>query len=201
MSSSANFYFSPDAAPSAQLFTDVQTLNALNTETQLPPLITITFAYLLRKEGAQEMLKGFSAEHRINQKVLESTVKGTLFFFNECLKRNISTTQLQSDLVNLGMDADKADVLCGIWKDQFVTLTENMVANTLKINELIDMQWKFGVTAATSELAEAGNCFLQLKLVVNKGGKPDNVLMELSLPQFYAMLNSLQKAAATLEKV
>ena len=35
---------------------------------------------------------------------------------------------------------------------------------TLMISQLIDMEWKFGVTASTNTIDKFGNAFLQLKL-------------------------------------
>ena len=57
------------------------------------------------------------------------------------------------------------------------------------VNPLVDMEWKFGVTAASSDMKVVGNSFLQLKLVVDKGGKKEDVYMELTLPQFYSILH------------
>ncbi|CAJ0938999.1 unnamed protein product [Ranitomeya imitator] len=37
------------------------------------------------------------------------------------------------------------------------------VGRTLGINQLVDMEWKFGVTAASSELEKAGTIFLQVE--------------------------------------
>ena len=68
------------------------------------------------------------------------------------------------------------------------------------INQLVDMEWKFGVTAANSDLKSVGNSFLQLKLVINKGSdETEDVFMELSLPQFYSFLHEMEKAKASLE--
>jgi hypothetical protein len=41
-----------------------------------------------------------------------------------------------------------------------------MVDQSVLVNRVVDMDWRFGVTAATSELAQAGSTFLQLKLLV-----------------------------------
>ncbi|CAI9597167.1 unnamed protein product, partial [Staurois parvus] len=46
---------------------------------------------------------------------------------------------------------------------------------TLSINQLVDMEWKFGVTAASSEVEKAGSIFLQLKMVIRKGSKLEPV--------------------------
>lgn len=39
------------------------------------------------------------------------------------------------------------------------------------VNNLVDMEWKFGVTASTDELRQVGSTFLQLKLTIDKGGE------------------------------
>jgi len=80
-------------------------------------------------------------------------------------------------------------------KRRFQDLSNRMVDQTLAANQLVDMEWKFGVTAASSELNAVGRCFLQLKLVIDRGDKKEDVLMELTLPQFYQFLQQMQTAA------
>ena len=126
-------------------------------------------------------------------------------------------------------------MLSAKWQKSFVSLSESMIKKTLKFNELVELDWKFGgvatasasplliltfvtVTAATDELSTVGSCFLQLKLVLDKGGKREvrimqrhftgsqsspvvqqTVLMELSLPQFYSFLQQMQAAKRQCE--
>jgi hypothetical protein len=68
------------------------------------------------------------------------------------------------------------------------------------INPLVDMQWKFGITASNSELNKVGTTYLQLKLVFDKGNNTtEDVYMELTLPMFYQFLHEMQKAKTNLE--
>ncbi|KAJ9447493.1 COMM domain-containing protein 7 [Diplonema papillatum] len=61
--------------------------------------------------------------------------------------------------------------------------------------KLVDMDWRFGVTAATSESHSDGSTFLQLKLVLENGaGEQERVYFELTLPQFYEFLATLESA-------
>ena len=89
------------------------------------------------------------------------------------------------------------------------------------------MQWRFGITASNSELIHSGVSFLQLKLVLDKGVDHEVVNMgiffiffpyfilfilinfvfcflffvlflELTLPQFYELLQELEKAKQAL---
>ena len=45
------------------------------------------------------------------------------------------------------------------------------------INQLVDMEWKFGVTASNNEIDKFGNVFLQLKLILNKGDNLETCFM------------------------
>lgn len=56
------------------------------------------------------------------------------------------------------------------------------------------------VTAGTSELSDIGSCFLQIKFVVLKDGEKVSQLVEMTLPQFYSFLSSMQKAANAVEQ-
>lgn len=77
------------------------------------------------------------------------------------------------------------------------------------------------MTAADSDMKKVGNSFLQLKLVLNKGGKTEDVFMgeweeyaltycsdmqkltvfqpELTLNQFYTFLHEMEKVKSSLE--
>eukprot|EP00731_Ephydatia_muelleri_P002388 Em0001g2388a len=60
-------------------------------------------------------------------------------------------------------------------------------------------QTQVPVTAADSDMKKVGNNFLQLKLVLNKGGKTEDVFMELTLNQFYSFLHEMEKVKSSLD--
>ena len=45
------------------------------------------------------------------------------------------------------------------------------------ISQLVDIEWKFGVTASSSYIDKVGNAFLQLKVVYDKGGLLESKFM------------------------
>lgn len=51
----------------------------------------------------------------------------------------------------------------------------------MMISQLVDIEWKFGVTASSSYIDKIGNAFLQLKLVYDKGGKLESKFMGIDL--------------------
>ncbi|OXB79324.1 UNVERIFIED_CONTAM: hypothetical protein H355_013245 [Colinus virginianus] len=162
---------------------DVQHLNQLSAEVE---------RFLSR-------LADFAAVNKISLGPLKSVVKSILLVPSGALKRNLSPEQVRADFVALGLSEEKASYFAEQWKLNAPTLTRLAVAQTLMINQLIDMEWKFGVTAGSSELEKVGSIFLQLKLVVKKGSEVENVYVELTLPQFYSFLHEMERAKTTLE--
>ena len=85
--------------------------------------------------------------------------------------------------------------LRGAWESSSRALASAGVKGSIMANQLVDMEWKFGVTAASDELGQVGSTFLHMKLVVDKGnGLREDVFMELTLPQFYEFMADMEKA-------
>ena len=98
-----------------------------------------------------------------------------------------------------GLSAENCPHVSERWKANLVALSRSVVGQTFMVNQLVDMEWKFGVTAGSSDLKVVGQTFLQLKMVVDRGGTQEDVFMELTLPQFYSFLHEMEKAKSTLE--
>ncbi len=64
------------------------------------------------------------------------------------------------------------------WDTQTVATIDN---HSLMISQLVDMEWKFGVTASTNDIDKFGNVFLQLKLVVNRGDNLETCFMGIAV--------------------
>ncbi len=133
----------------------------------------------------------------------QNTVRGTLFVFRESLKRNLNTTQVSKDLQNLGVNKKTADLVTSSWSKEYGYIKVSMLASALKVHKLVDMEWKFGVTAATNEMEKVGTTFLQIKFVIEKGdgesSEQESVYMELSLQQFYELLGQLEKVKSLMD--
>lgn len=98
-----------------------------------------------------------------------------------------------------GLSAENSPHVSERWKANLVALSRSVVGQTFMVNQLVDMEWKFGVTAGSSDLKVVGQTFLQLKMVVDRGGTQEDVFMELTLPQFYSFLHEMERAKSTLE--
>ena len=194
------FHFSKETPPDST-FTDIQTLNKFQTN-QFNELVEYSLEFLSDPGKASRLmtkLEDFAEENSVNSNALKGVFKSLISIPNGALKKSLNVSQLKEDLVNLGLSGEKADYFCQQWNNNLASLSKGALGQTLTVNQLVDMEWKFGVTAASSEVDKVGNTFLQLKLVINTGNGTKNTYMELTLPQFYSFLHEMEKAKASLE--
>ncbi|KAK2157916.1 hypothetical protein LSH36_181g01012 [Paralvinella palmiformis] len=165
-----------DGDPPESLLTDVQTMNKFETE-QFEELLQIIFNFLNEPNKSShflEDLETFAKKNGLNAAALKGLIKTAIHVPNSALKRNLNASQLREDFVNLVKDYL---TLCTKYECNLVNLSKSALSQTLTVNQLVDMEWKFGVTAASSEMDKVGNTFLQLKMAVKKGNKNEHFYM------------------------
>ena len=195
------YRFTSDPLPST-LLSDLKGLNSLN-EQQLVEVFSIARSFLSSQpDQAEQLLAAFSASQHVNEKPLRLLLSSLLYVLSAVLQRNLSADVLTDDLTRLHLTASTAATLSGQYRTAVQQLQAESMRSVLTVNELVDFQWRFGVTAASSEVDRVGQTFLQLTLLLDKGdGGRQNVRMELSLPQFYDFLQQMQSASRQVEKM
>ncbi|XP_063152927.1 COMM domain-containing protein 7 isoform X1 [Candoia aspera] len=171
---------------------------------QFSALTEVVFQFLRGPKEVERFLaqlSEFAAGNKISLGPLKNIVKSLLLVPNGALKRTLSAEQVRADLITLGLSEEKARYFEEQWKENSPALSRLAVGQTLMVNQLIDMEWKFGVTAGSSELEKVGSIFLQLKLVVKKGSQVEPVYLELTLPQFYSFLHEMERIKTSLESL
>lgn len=169
---------------------------------QFVQLTEILFNFLLEPKETDrflEQLGEFAGKNRMSAGPLRNLMKSVLLVPHGALKKNLTADQVKDDLLTLGLNEEKAMHLSQQWGAHYAVLSRLAVGQTLMVNQLVDMEWKFGVTVGTSEIQKVGNIFLQLKLVIRKGNSTENVYMELTLPQFYNFLHEMERAKASMD--
>ncbi|KAM9248906.1 COMM domain-containing protein 7 isoform 3-T3 [Dugong dugon] len=173
-------YCTQDPVPEA-VGGDMQQLNQLGA--QFSALTEVIFHFLAEPKEVERFLaqlSEFATTNQISLGPLRSTVKSLLLVPNGALKKSLTAEQVRADFITLGLSEDKATYFSEKqWKQNSQTLAQWAIGQTLMINQLIDMEWKFGVTSGSSELDKVGSIFLQLKLVVKKGNQTENLYIEL----------------------
>ncbi|XP_005095878.1 COMM domain-containing protein 7 [Aplysia californica] len=196
----ATFHFSKETPPDS-MFSDFQSLNKFQNEL-FGHLVDYAFQFLLEPSKSSRLmsqLEDFAQENGVGVGALRNVFKSLVSLPNVALKKSLSPSQVQEDLRNLGLSEEKAQMVSGHFEANLGSLSRGALGQTLMVNQLVDIEWKFGVTASSSELDKVGNTFLQLKLVINTGNGMKNVFLELTLPQFYSFLHEMEKAKASLE--
>ncbi|XP_076967638.1 COMM domain-containing protein 7 isoform X2 [Tamandua tetradactyla] len=155
-----------DPVPEA-VGSDMQQLNQLGA--QFSALTEVLFHFLIEPKEVERFLaqlSEFATTHQISLGPLRSIVKSLLLVPNGALKRSLTAEQVRADFITLGLSEDKATYFSEKWKQNCPTLARWAIGQTLMINQLIDMEWKFGVTSGSSELEKVGSIFLQTSCVL-----------------------------------
>ncbi|KAI4575726.1 hypothetical protein MJG53_011929 [Ovis ammon polii x Ovis aries] len=159
---------------------DMQQLNQLGAQ-QFSALTEVLFHFLTEPKEVERFLaqlSEFATTNQISLGPLRSIVKSLLLVPNGALKKGLTAEQVRADFMTLGLSEEKAVYFSEKWKQNAPTLARWAIGQTLMINQLVDMEWKFGVTSGSSELEKVGSIFLQLKLVVKKGNQTENVYID-----------------------
>lgn len=180
---------------------DMQQLNQLGAQ-KFSALTEVLFRFLTEPKEVERFLaqlSEFATTNQISLGPLRSIVKSLLLVPNGALKKSLTAEQVRADFITLGLSEEKATYFSEKWKQNAPTLARWAIGQTLMINQLIDMEWTFGVTSGSSELEKVGSIFLQLKLVVKKGNQTENLYIELTLPQFYSFLHEMERVRTSME--
>uniref|UniRef100_A0A8C5S2B6 COMM domain containing 7 n=1 Tax=Laticauda laticaudata TaxID=8630 RepID=A0A8C5S2B6_LATLA len=133
---------------------------------QFSTLLEVLFQFLQEPKEVERFLahlSEFATGNKISLGPLKSIVKSLLLVPSGALKRSLTAEQVRADLITLGLSNEKARYFEEQWKENSSALSRLAVEQTLMVNQLIDMEWKFGVTAGSSELGKVGSIFLQVR--------------------------------------
>nr|CAB3232830.1 COMM domain-containing protein 7-like [Phallusia mammillata] len=186
--------------PPEDFFAQAKELNGLTSQ-QYSQLVDYVFVFLGDtdlKEELNNLLNTYSNDHGIAVENVKEMFKMLLILSQEASQSKLTSGQLYSDLQLLQINAKRGSQFCQAWKKNLETRAEINPAELLA-KRLVDMEWKFGVTASSSELRRVGTCFIQLTLVVAKGTSTENVLLEMSLSQFYDFMHEMERAKLEMD--
>ncbi|XP_072592224.1 COMM domain-containing protein 7 isoform X4 [Vulpes vulpes] len=136
----------------------------LRLRKQFSALTEVLFHFLTEPKEVERFLaqlSEFATTNQISLGPLRSIVKSLLLVPNGALKKSLTADQVRADFITLGLSEEKATYFSEKWKQNAPALARWAIGQTLMINQLIDMEWKFGVTSGSSELEKVGSIFLQ----------------------------------------
>lgn len=144
----------------------------------------------------EEILPYYSVQHQKDTLELKSARIAKLL---EHLLETNSDQDLAKFLTLSGLRKEIVNIIISQSEHIRKLVSSRMLQNNPR-EQLIDLQWKFGVVAGSSSEGEAGRTFVQVKIVSKSpSGAVKAHHVEMSLKKFYDFLHQLEKAKATLE--
>ncbi|KAJ1459610.1 hypothetical protein M885DRAFT_613218 [Pelagophyceae sp. CCMP2097] len=191
------------------LAADLPPLNAFATNA-LDDLVAVILAHVADDSGGARnatallpAVDAFAAQHGIkNLAILSNGVRGLVSLLQACAQSAAPPADLHADALTLGLDEAHAAALEACWAAYAARTNDfHIDAQGELLRRLVDIEWKFGVTARTSTSGDtAGRTFLQLVLVLDRDGGTEHVHLELTLPQFYQFLAQMDQAKLELAR-
>ena len=136
--------------------------------------------------------EGYTEQH-LSQAASEASLPADL---STVFVRTLSTTlsQIRQQMIISGT----ASSLAGSCLEN-----DNASMPLLKVNEIISLNWTFGVTASTSSLKSVGRTFLQLKLKLkdSEGSGVRDVVMEMDVKGLYRLLGEMERAKGVMDSI
>ncbi|XP_075542463.1 COMM domain-containing protein 7-like [Dermacentor variabilis] len=163
--------------PSSVVLADIQAVNALSAE-QFAQLVDTT----CRTSTVSAPSSSGDASSRPGSETLS-------LLLSEASRHGLDAPQLRQSLESLGLDSARAATLADRW------LASSAAAPQVRPWQLRDVEWRFGVTVASSSQEPRGS-FVQLRLALANG---QDVHVEMNLAQFYSLCHEMEQAKLTLE--
>lgn len=188
--------FGGESVPS-ELRSDMVTMNSIQDVEGLVSLVLDQLTTNVEGGALISKVAAFAKEHKMKAGAAEAAVRGLIAILQSCARTGTTASDLEADCIALGLDKTKALGVAAA----FAKYTSEKRLQDVDLRQLVDLEWKFGVTCATSESDKpVGKTFLQLKLKLDKNGTLENLYIELTLPQFYDFLANMEKAKAALKQ-
>lgn len=137
----------------------------------------------------------------VKASALRGAISEIVSFYSLGQNGGWTSSKLGDHLKSIQCPDNVSSVVVRVWQENQGRITASSLTKTLKANQLVDMDWVFGVTASSDTCNEVGKTYLQLKLTfdqnVGNGGK--NMHLEMTVDQFFAFLSSMEQCKQFLE--
>ena len=184
-----------------ELYADIVQLNDITDDEAIKELIAICVDFLVDGTNAdfQEKLTIFGSNRAMSINFLKAIVRSLLLLLQESMKDGVTLVELEKKCNVYNILPRLTSLILDVWSRRSKQIVHNLIARTVTSNELVDLDWTFGVTASTDDCDQIGKTFLHLKLTLNTSSGIKVIFLELSLDQFYNLLGKLSKCKAHID--
>lgn len=136
---------------------------------------------------------------------LETMINLISFVFRTAAKNSIPAEELAVTLANSSNKWSKqaVQVIRHVWSEQGKFLAaEATIKSMVTVGQLVDLQWKMGMTVSSSNCKSLNCPYVTVTLkVAETAGQITNKSFEMSIPQFQNFFKQFKEMASVLETV
>ncbi|XP_043941566.1 COMM domain-containing protein 6-like [Protopterus annectens] len=136
---------------------------------------------------------------------LETVINLISLVFRTTAKNNIPAEELAVRLAGSSNKWSKqaVQVIRHVWSEQGKFLTvEDTIKSTVTAGQLVDLQWKMGMTVSSSSCKSLNCPYVTVTLkVADTAGQITNKSFEMTIPQFQNFFRQFKEMASVLETV
>lgn len=127
-------------------------INDLENE-YIDKLVNMVIEFMISKNAVafQKSLETFAGYGVLAPPTLKLVSRAFIILFEGGMKDGWSATQLHDKCIHMNIDGDKCEVIKSVWQKHSSHMASTLLAKTIAANELIDVDWSFGVTASSSD--------------------------------------------------
>lgn len=119
--------------------------------------------------------------------------------FLSAMKDGCSGADLARKCLSFQFSPEATATVQKCWQLKAGQMAMSILSRTITANQLVDMDWSFGVTASSDDCDNIGKTYLILKLTIDGEGGLKDVFLELSLDQFYQFLAQMENCKSYLD--
>lgn len=170
----------------------------------IPQLSQATLSFLLDPNAAilEEEMSAVTKTHGVKKGVVKEICKLLIVTWQNAMRECWDDKRLQQLAVSCGLAEDLSKTLSKHWMKCSKLMTSGISGNkNIEGKDVVDMDWSFGVTAASSDNSEVGSPYLQMRLTIRDKGTEETqtVFLELTLEQFYHFLAQLEACKTAID--
>jgi len=165
----------------------------------LTRLASIVLSFLVSPTSydVQANLNAYAdATPSVGAAALKAGTRGLMVLYHEFMKEGLTVAQARARCAAVGdrgLGPHVTDAVVDAWGQKTSRVAASLIARTVAANKLVDMDWSFGVTVASSDNDQVGKMYLQLRLTVDEQSRGHCVyFVEMTVEQFYTFLAALE---------
>jgi len=137
----------------------------------------------------------------LSQEQIQAGINAVTFIFRGSVKNNVEQNDLQVALQAFTpIDKNLAEVLCRAWAKVGKQLQSSPIKQLLNIGQLVDIQWKIGVSFQSSVCKNLNSPYVSvLVITADSNGHLSTHSFELTIPEFQNFASNFKDIANVME--